>query len=70
VSFTNLNLAYVLKSGLGQSELFLNIANLFDTESPPAGYTGGQTVPGQQTGFAIGDDPLGRAFTVGVRFRR
>jgi iron complex outermembrane receptor protein len=69
VSFTNLNFGYKLDTKLGQSDLFLNISNLFNTK-PPAAASYNNTTPGNQTAFVIYDDALGRAFTVGVRFRR
>jgi outer membrane receptor protein involved in Fe transport len=68
-TFTNLRLAYQFKGELGQTEVFLNISNLFDAEAPPAGFYGGQGGPGQQTPYVTYDDPLGRAFTFGVRFK-
>ncbi len=66
-SFTNLNLAYQMKGNGWQNELFLTVGNLFNQPAPPASFYGGQTIPGQQTTFVIYDDPLGRAYTVGLR---
>jgi outer membrane receptor protein involved in Fe transport len=69
-SFTDLSLAYQLRSRWWkESELFLTVTNLFDKTAPPAAFYGGQTIPGQQTAFVLYDDPLGRAFTAGVRVR-
>jgi outer membrane receptor protein involved in Fe transport len=67
---TNLNLAYDVKSGRSQFQIFLNISNLLDKDPPIAAFSGTQTRPGQYGGWAIGDDPIGRAFTFGVRVRR
>jgi len=70
---TNLNLSYALPAtqwkGPGNLSLFLNIANLFDAVPPPAAFYSAQSQPGQFGGFAIGDDPVGRYFTAGARFR-
>jgi outer membrane receptor protein involved in Fe transport len=69
-TFTNLNLAYDVKgSWLQQGEVFFTVTNLFDKTAPPAAFAGGQTIPGQQTSFALYDDALGRAYTVGMRAR-
>lgn len=69
VAFVNMNVTYQVKAIPGQPQLFLNISNLFNTAAPAAAFYGGQASPGQFYGFIIGDDPLGRAFTFGVRAR-
>ena len=69
VAFTSLNVSYGIESAYGKSELFLNVSNLFDKDPPPSAFYGSQTNPGGLQGFALGDDPVGRAFTFGVRFR-
>ncbi len=64
---TNLNVGYTLPSFGGKTEIYLNVQNLFDRSPVPwaqytapfAGLNG--TVPG--------DDPMGRYFTVGFRYR-
>jgi outer membrane receptor protein involved in Fe transport len=56
--YTNLNLSYNMKGGPGQTELYLNIQNLFNAWPT---YNGG--------GLLSGDDPIGRYFVLGVRFR-
>ena len=69
-TFTNLSLTYRVKNSLWQQgDVFLTVTNLFDKDASPAGFYGGQGVPGQQTTFPIYDDPLGRAFTAGLRVR-
>lgn len=65
---TGLNLNYSFKT-TAQPEVFLNIQNLFDKKPPPAGQYGSGTVPGQFGGWAIGDDPVGRYYTAGIRIR-
>jgi outer membrane receptor protein involved in Fe transport len=46
----------------------LNISNLFNKAPPPAS-SSNSTAPGQQTAFVTYDDPLGRAYTIGLRAR-
>ena len=51
------------------TEVSLNVTNLFDTYGPHASpFTNAN--PGQQYGYVSYDDPLGRAFTLGIRYRR
>ena len=67
---TSLNLAYTLPTkGDGSAEVFVNVQNLFDTVPPAANSPGTATSPGGFGGFAISDDPIGRYWTAGVRFR-
>jgi outer membrane receptor protein involved in Fe transport len=69
VAYTSVNLAYDLAERKGQNQLFFNVQNLFNTDPPPAAFFSAQTQPGQFGGFAIGDDPIGRYYTVGIRVR-
>jgi outer membrane receptor protein involved in Fe transport len=66
---TNLNLNWDVESGATRFSFFANIQNLFDRKPPPAAFFSAQTQPGQFGGWAIGDDPIGRYFTVGARVR-
>jgi outer membrane receptor protein involved in Fe transport len=66
---TNLNLSFKIPSGSHEAEFFVNVANLFDHIAPPANFGGSQGNIGLFGGFAIGDDPIGRYFTVGTRFK-
>jgi iron complex outermembrane receptor protein len=66
---TNLNVAWKPKNGLGDAEVFLNVQNLFNAAPPATAFFGASTIPGQFGGFAIGDDPIGRYFTAGVRLK-
>ncbi len=67
VFYTNLNVAYTLGGLGGKTEIYLNVANLFDREAPIAG--------GLQVGFpgnstpVPGDDVIGRYYTLGFRYR-
>ncbi|MCP3729850.1 TonB-dependent receptor [Sphingomonas sp. MG17] len=66
----SLNLSYEFKpSTIGSAEVFLNIQNLFNAIPPAANAPGTSTSPGGFGGFAITDDPIGRFWTAGVRFR-
>lgn len=63
---TSMTLTFKPKTSF-DSEFFLNVENLFDATPPTGGYTGNGTRAGYRDGFSIGDDPIGRAFTVGIR---
>jgi outer membrane receptor protein involved in Fe transport len=66
---TDLNLSYLFKyENGGQTEVFFNVINLLD-KTPPAAAFFNNNAPGVAQGFAIGDDPQGRYYTVGFRFR-
>jgi iron complex outermembrane recepter protein len=69
VAYTDLNLSYRTGWLAGEAELFLNVANLFDKDPPPAAAAGSGTIPGQYGGWSVGDDPIGRYFTLGLRYR-
>jgi hypothetical protein len=69
VAFTNLNLNYAPKLASGaRLDVFLNIANLFNTEPPQAGFWGNPN-PGQFGETAFGDDVIGRYYTAGIRYK-
>ena len=69
IAYTALNMTYDLKSDFGTTQFYFNIKNLFNQAPVPyANYVNG-TVPGLQGGFVLGDDPIGRYFTVGFHFR-
>lgn len=71
VAYTNLNLTYEVKSNrLGDTQLFLNAQNLFDTAPPAAAFVGANGNIGVFGGYALGDDPIGRYITIGLRLRR
>jgi outer membrane receptor protein involved in Fe transport len=66
VAYTNLNLSYALPKW-PKSSFYLNVQNLFDKAPPPAG-PAGVGLPGNSgNGWAIGDDVIGRYYTVGFR---
>jgi outer membrane receptor protein involved in Fe transport len=64
---TNLNLTYEKKGAAGSPAVFLNIQNLFDKHPPIGAYTANGTRAGARDGFAVGDNPMGRYYTLGVR---
>jgi outer membrane receptor protein involved in Fe transport len=66
----SLNVAWELPTaGTGKAEVFVNVQNLFDAAPPPANSPGTATSPGGFGGFAITDDPIGRYWTAGIRFK-
>ena len=68
IFYTNLNLAWNFKAGAGRTgQLFFNVQNLFDKQPPPIAFLGANGSVGTFGGFAQGDDPVGRYFTVGLR---
>lgn len=68
VGYTNLNVNYRFEhKTLGDVNMFFNVQNLFDKEPPAAAFFGANTIPGLFGGWPIGDDPMGRYFTLGVR---
>jgi outer membrane receptor protein involved in Fe transport len=66
---TNLNLTYQFKQGLADIDLLLNVQNLFNKIPPAANFPGTQQNPGQFGGFPIGDDPVGRYYSFGLRLK-
>lgn len=65
---TDLTLTYDLEKvlGVGDSQVFLSIDNLFNSYPPPTAYYGSSTSAGYYYEFA--DNPVGRYFTVGFKF--
>ncbi len=63
---TALNLAFNVP-GRDSFQFYLNVQNLFDATPPLAAYVGNGSRAGLRDGFALGDDPRGRYYTVGVR---
>jgi outer membrane receptor protein involved in Fe transport len=68
VSYSNLSLNYRVPRYQGLS-LLLTVQNLLDEGAPPANFYGTQANVGLFGGFAIGDDPVGRFWTAGLRYR-
>ncbi len=69
VSYTNLTLKYNVLQNKGNMDVFLNVQNLFDEGAPPANVNTTPTQIGLLGGFAIGDDPVGRFYTAGLRYK-
>ena len=65
---TNINLAWDVP-GHNRYEFYANVGNLFNADPPIGAYSGNGTRAGLRDGFALGDDPRGRNFTVGVRLK-
>ncbi|WP_029915025.1 TonB-dependent siderophore receptor [Caulobacter sp. UNC358MFTsu5.1] len=66
---TSVTLTYEVETKIGKTDLFLNVQNLFDADPPGGAYSGNGTRAGMRDGYAIGDDVLGRYFTVGARLK-
>jgi iron complex outermembrane receptor protein len=66
---TGVNIAYDLELAKGDAQFFFNVENLFDKSPPPGAFSGNGTRAGLRDGYALGDDPRGRYFSVGVKMR-
>jgi outer membrane receptor protein involved in Fe transport len=64
---TNLNLTYEAPTRLGKTAVFLNVQNVFNKNPPVGAYFNNGTRSGLRDGFAVGDNPMGRYFTMGLR---
>jgi iron complex outermembrane receptor protein len=53
--------------GQGRRPAVFNVENLFDATPPIGAFEGNGTRAGLRDGFALGDDPRGRYYTVGIR---
>ena len=69
VSFMDLNLAYSIKRGRTDTELFLSVQNVLDTAAPVYVSTGSAANPGFSYPIVNGDDVVGRYFTTGFRLK-
>jgi outer membrane receptor protein involved in Fe transport len=69
IAYTDLTLTYTLRGTLGgNTDMFFNIQNLFNQQPYPASGAP-NTVPGLFGGYLQGDDPVGRYFTIGLKYR-
>ena len=70
MTLSNLNVSYRMNwARLKQSDLYLNVQNVFDKEPSPTANTAAATEPGRVGGSAPGDDVIGRYYSLGVRIR-
>ncbi len=69
VAYTNVTLSYDIPTPLKQVNVFLNVQNLFDKDPPPAGGINTQFPGAFPSNYAVGDDVLGRYYTLGARVR-
>lgn len=68
IAYTNLNLGWKFAAGAARTgQVFFNVSNLFNRQPPPIAFLGANGAVGTFGGFAQGDDPVGRYFTLGVR---
>jgi iron complex outermembrane receptor protein len=69
-AWSNLNLAYQFAPRFGgQASAYVNVQNVFNQLPHPVAFSGAAQEPGLFGGLALGDDPVGRYFTVGVRYK-
>ncbi len=69
VAYTNLNLSYLFKHvGGARTEVYFNAQNLLDRK-PPVAAAFNNVQPGLFLGNVLGDDPIGRYYTLGFRHR-
>jgi outer membrane receptor for monomeric catechols len=71
-TYTNINFNYRMPVSMGTDgtlDMFVNVANFFNSGAPVANFYGTASNIGTFGGFAIGDDIIGRYFTAGVRLK-
>jgi outer membrane receptor protein involved in Fe transport len=69
-SYSSLNLSYRFSNlPTGVADVYLNIQNVLDQSAHVSAQYGAAASPGQVGGFRLGDDPIGRYYTLGVRYR-
>jgi outer membrane receptor protein involved in Fe transport len=67
VAYTDATLTYTLHPGSSLVSVFLNCQNVFNKDPPPAGVPG-SIFPGiSPNGYAVGDDVVGRYWTLGLK---
>jgi hypothetical protein len=54
----------------GDGDVYLNIQNVLNQAAPITSFAGVASTPGLFGGYALGDDPMGRAFNLGIHYRR
>jgi iron complex outermembrane receptor protein len=69
VAYTNLTVSFNVPTALQQMNVFLNVQNLFDKDPPPAGGINNNFPGAFPSNYAVGDDTMGRYYTLGVRVR-
>lgn len=68
IAYTNLNLGWNFRlAAERKGQVFFNVQNLFNRQPPPIAFLGANGAVGSFGGFAQGDDPIGRYFTLGLR---
>jgi outer membrane receptor protein involved in Fe transport len=71
-TYTNTTFNYRLPLNMGTEgklDMYVNVANLFNSGAPVANFYGTAANIGTFGGFAIGDDIIGRYYTAGVRLQ-
>ena len=67
--YTDLTLNYKPNVGAGNLETYFVVRNLFNHQPAPWASSGGGSEIGEFGGWAQGDDPIGRYFTLGFRYK-
>ncbi len=69
-AWSNLNLSYQFEPKFGgQGSVYFNVQNVFNQLPHPVAFSGAAQEPGLFGGLALGDDPVGRYYSLGVRYR-
>ncbi len=68
-AWSNLNLSYRINPSFGQMDIYFNVQNLFNQLPHPVAFSGASAEPGLFGGLALGDDVVGRYYTLGMRLK-
>ena len=66
---TSINLTWDLSYGSGAMQFYVNVQNIFNANPPIGAFSGNGTRAGLRDGYVAGDDPRGRYWTAGVKFK-
>jgi iron complex outermembrane receptor protein len=67
--YTDLTMNYKLSAWRGEMDAFANVRNLFNQQPVPYAVVGGAAQIGSLGGYVLGDDVLGRYYTLGLRYK-
>jgi outer membrane receptor protein involved in Fe transport len=69
-AWSNINFSYAFDPKAGaKADVYFNVQNVFNQLPNPVSFNGAQTEPGLFGGLALGDDVVGRYFTLGMHVR-
>lgn len=63
----NATITYDIPDPRADAQIYLTVSNLFDATPPLGAYSANGARSGQRDGFVLGDDVIGRAYTLGAR---